>query len=201
LLATPAVDVVVRDLGPADWPEVAEIYRDGIRSGATFATEAPAWGAWDSEHTLRLVAVASGEVVGWAALSPVSPRHVYRGVARSGVYVAARMRGRGIGRALMEELVARSEREGVWTLEASVFPENEASLKLHLAVGFRVVGVRERIGLLHGVWRDTLLLERRSRGVPSLTPTHPGVSDTVDAKDARLRADSAPDAGPGAAAP
>ena len=162
MLATPTAAVVIRDLGPEDWPDVAEIYRDGIRSGATFATDAPSWEAWDAAHTLRLVAVTGGEVAGWAALSPVSRRHVYRGVARSGVYVATKARGRGIGRGLMEELIARSEREGVWTIEASVFPENEASLRLHQALGFRVVGVRERIGERDGVWRDTILLERRS---------------------------------------
>jgi L-amino acid N-acyltransferase YncA len=162
LLGATAARVVIRDLGPGDWPEVAEIYREGIRSGATFATDAPSWDEWDAAHTLRLVAVVDGEVAGWAALSPVSSRHVYRGVARSGVYVAESRRGQGIGRALMEELVARSEREGIWTIEASLFPENEASLRLHEAVGFRVVGVRERIGKRDGVWRDTILLERRS---------------------------------------
>jgi phosphinothricin acetyltransferase len=165
LLAAAAVGVLIRDLRPKDWPEVVEIYREGIRSGATFATEAPSWEEWDRAHTLRLVAVADGEVVGWAALSPVSPRAVYRGVARSGVYVAERSRGRGIGRALMEELVARAEGAGIWTVEASVFPENEESLRLHRAVGFRVVGVRERIGRREGVWRDTVLLERRSEAI------------------------------------
>jgi L-amino acid N-acyltransferase YncA len=194
LLAASATGVLVRDVGPDDWPEVVEIYRDGICSGATFATEAPSWEDWDAAHTLRLVAVANGEILGWVALSPVSQRHVYRGVARSGVYVAARARGLGIGRVLMEELVARSEREGIWTIEASVFPENEASLRLHRAVGFRVVGVRERIGERDGVWRDTLLLERRAGAVPSLAPTHPGASGTVAAEGARVRADSVPDA-------
>ena len=157
--------IALRDLRPGDWPEVARIYEQGIRDGATFATEAPSWPEWDAGHSLRLVAVAEDVVVGWAALSPVSPREVYRGVARSAVYVAETARGRGIGRALMEELIERAERDGIWALEASLFPENEASLRLHEAVGFRVVGTRERIGQRDGVWRDTVLLERRSRRV------------------------------------
>jgi phosphinothricin acetyltransferase len=160
-----ATRVEIRDLRPDDWPEVAAIYREGIRDGATFATEPPSWKAWDADHGLRLVAVTDGEVVGWAALSPVSSRHVYRGVARSAVYVAAKARGRGVGRALMDELIARSEREGIWTLEAGLFPENDASLALHLACGFRVVGIRERIGQRGGEWRDVLLLERRSKEI------------------------------------
>jgi phosphinothricin acetyltransferase len=155
----------IRDLRPGDWPEVAEIYRDGIRSAATFATEAPSWEAWDSTHTLRLVAAAGRDVLGWAALEPVSERHVYRGVARSAVYVRRVVHGQGIGRALMSELIERADRDGIWTIEASLFPENEASMRLHLGLGFRVVGVRERIGQRDGVWRDTVLLERRSEVV------------------------------------
>ena len=155
----------VRDLRPGDWPEVADIYREGIRSGATFATEAPAWDAWDSSHRLRLVAATGGDVLGWAALEPVSERHVYRGVVRSAVYVQEAVRGQGIGRALMSELIERAEAAGIWTIEASLFPENEASMRLHLGLGFRVVGVRERIGQRDGVWRDTVLLERRSEVV------------------------------------
>jgi L-amino acid N-acyltransferase YncA len=152
----------IRDLRPGDWPEVAQIFEEGIRTGGTFATDAPAWEAWDRAHTLRLVAEGDGRVVGWAALEPTSPREVYRGVARSSVYVTESARGVGIGHALMAELVARSEREGVWTIEAGMFPENEASLALHLSLGFRVVGIRERIGRRDGSWRDVLLLERRS---------------------------------------
>ena len=152
---------VVRDLRPEDWPEVAAIYEEGIRDGGTFATEAPSWEAWDAAHTLRLVAVEDDEVVGWAALAPTSARHVYRGVSRSAVYVTAKARGRGVGRSLMHELIARAEREGIWTIEAWMFPENEASVALHLACGFRVVGTRERIGQRDGVWRDVVVLERR----------------------------------------
>jgi L-amino acid N-acyltransferase YncA len=157
-----ATSVTVRDLRPSDWPEVAAIYREGIRDGGTFATEAPSWESWDAAHTLRLVAVADGEVVGWAAVAPTSTRRVYRGVVRSAVYVAATARGRGVGRSLMDVLIARAEREGIWTIEAWMFPENEASVGLHLACGFRVVGTRERIGQRDGAWRDVLVMERRA---------------------------------------
>jgi L-amino acid N-acyltransferase YncA len=157
-----ATAVEIRDLRPADWPEVAEIYREGIRAGATFATEPPSWESWSAAHSLRLVAASGGRVVGWAALEPVSQRYVYRGVARSAVYVAEDARGSGVGRSLMSELVERAEHEGIWTIEAGLFPENDPSLRLHLSLGFRVVGVRERLGQRHGVWRDVLLLERRS---------------------------------------
>jgi phosphinothricin acetyltransferase len=157
-----ATAVELRDLRPEDWPEVARIFEEGIRAGATFATEAPSWEAWDRAHTLRVVAETDGEIAGWAALEPVSTRHVYRGVARSKVYVTESLRGQGVGRALMSELIARAERRGVWTIEAGMFPENEASVALHRALGFRVVGVRERIGQRDGAWRDVLLLERRS---------------------------------------
>lgn len=157
----------VRDLRSEDWAAIRAIYEDGIRSGdATFETETPEWEAWDAAHTeLRLVAEREGAVVGWAALSPVSDRCVYQGVAEVSVYVAESARGAGIGRALLEELVARSEGGGIWTLQAGVFPENEASLRLHRACGFREVGVRERLGQIGGVWRDVLLLERRSEVV------------------------------------
>jgi phosphinothricin acetyltransferase len=157
-----ATAVEIRDLRPGDWPEVTRIFEEGIRSGSTFATEAPSWESWDETHTLRLVAEADGKVLGWAALEPVSTRHVYRGVARSAVYVTEFARSQGVGRALMNELIAGSERDGIWTIEAGMFPENDASLALHLSLGFRVIGVRERIGRRHGVWRDVLLLERRS---------------------------------------
>ncbi|HYA08481.1 MAG TPA: GNAT family N-acetyltransferase [Gaiellaceae bacterium] len=155
---------VVRDLWPDDWPQVAAAYADGIRTGnATFETDVPSWEDWDAAHLeLRLVAELDGVVAGWAALSPVSDRCCYRGVAELSVYVAAPAQGRGVGRMLLDELIARSEAAGVWTLQAGVFPENEASLALHTACGFRVVGVRERLGELNGVWRDVVMLERRS---------------------------------------
>jgi phosphinothricin acetyltransferase len=156
-------EVIVRDLTPDDWPAVRAIYEDGIRSGATFETEAPSWEAWDASHTeLRLVAEHDGEVVGWAALSPTSDRCCYRGVGEVSVYVGEAARGSGVGRLLLEELVERSEQAGYWTLNAGLFPENEVSLRLHEACGFRLIGVRERLGQLDGVWRDTIWLERRS---------------------------------------
>jgi L-amino acid N-acyltransferase YncA len=152
----------------ADWPFVRAIYLEGVATGnATFETEAPDWPAWDAAHRpdCRLVARAGGVPIGWAALSPVSRRRVYRGVAEVTVYVAAQARGHGAGKALLHALVAASEEAGIWTLQASIFPENEASLALHLACGFRQVGYRERIGCLNGVWRHTVLLERRSQKV------------------------------------
>ena len=154
----------LRELRPDDWPAVREIYEDGIRAGdATFETEAPSWERWDEAHPeLRLVAERDGAVVGWAAVSPASSRHCYRGVGEVSVYVADEARGDGLGRALLDELVGRSEQAGYWTLTAGVFPENEASLRLHRACGFREVGVRERLGEVGGVWRDVVLLERRS---------------------------------------
>jgi L-amino acid N-acyltransferase YncA len=163
LLAATENGVRVRDLLPDDWPQVAAIYREGIRDGlASFETEVPSWEAWDASHTVRVVAETNGEIVGWAALGPVSARHCYRGVMEASVYVERDRRGRGIGRALMEELIAKGEAAGVWTIQTSVFPENDASLRLHHRVGFRVVGVRKRIAKRDGLWRDTVLLERRS---------------------------------------
>jgi L-amino acid N-acyltransferase YncA len=156
--------VTIRDLRPDDWPAVRTIYEEGIRSGdATFETETPSWERWDAAHPeLRIVAERVGSVVGWAALSPASARHCYRGVGEVSVYVAEEARGAGLGRTLLAELVGRSEQAGYWTLTAGVFLENEASIRLHEACGFREVGVRERLGELRGVWRDVVLLERRS---------------------------------------
>ncbi|MGH9494836.1 MAG: GNAT family N-acetyltransferase [Candidatus Sulfotelmatobacter sp.] len=154
------------------WPAVREIYGEGIATGnATFETELPGWSRWDSGHLqqCRLVAVQKSigqpdvpAVVGWAALSPVSTRLVYAGVAEVSVYVADKARGRGVGRLLLSALVSESEANGVWTLQAGIFPENFASIALHEKCGFRVVGRRQRIGNLNGLWRDVLLLERRS---------------------------------------
>jgi L-amino acid N-acyltransferase YncA len=158
------LSLTIRDLRPDDWPTVRAIYEEGIRGGdATFETETPSWERWDAAHPqLRLVAERDGSVVGWAALSPVSDRCCYEGVGEVSVYVAEVARGAGLGHALLAELVERSEQAGYWTLSAGVFPENEASVRLHESCGFREVGVRERLGELHGVWRDVLLLERRS---------------------------------------
>jgi phosphinothricin acetyltransferase len=154
----------VRDLLPLDWEEVAAIYAEGIATGvASFETAPPSWEAWDAAHTdIRVVAESGGRVAGWCALSPTSDRHCYRGVAEESVYVASWAQGRGVGRALLDEVIARSESAGIWTLQAGIFPENKPSLRLHLWCGFRLVGVRERLGESEGVWRDVLLLERRS---------------------------------------
>jgi phosphinothricin acetyltransferase len=160
------MDVIVEDMKPADWPRVRAIYLEGIATGqATFERDAPEWAAWDAARLSapRLVARVVGEVAGWAALSPVSARAVYAGVAEVGIYIGAAHRGLGVGRTLLTALIAAAERGGIWTLQAGIFPENEASLRLHKACGFRAVGRRERIGQMQGVWRDTLLLERRSR--------------------------------------
>jgi phosphinothricin acetyltransferase len=154
-----------RNLRPQDWPDVLRIYEEGMLTGnATFETQLPSWEAWDAGHLAehRLVVTLDDEVVGWAALSPYSDRACYRGVAEESIYVAERVRGLGFGRQLLGALVASAEAAGIWTLQAGIFPENEASIALHVALGFRVVGVRERLGRSHGVWRDVVLLERRS---------------------------------------
>ena len=147
------------------WPQVRAIYTEGIAGGhATLETTAPDWAAWDAEHLAdcRLVALDDGQVAGWAALSAISERCVYGGVAEVSVYVAAAHAGRGIGSALLGALVAASEAARLWTLQAGIFPENEASIALHRKHGFRHVGTRERLGQMNGVWRDVALLERRS---------------------------------------
>ena len=149
----------------SDWPEVRAIYTEGIATRqATFETQAPSWEAWDTAHlsSARLVARQDKSLVGWAALSPVSARQVYAGVAEVSVYVAQSQRGVGLGRYLLEALIAASEANGIWSLQAVMFPENFASVALHRSCGFRDVGRRERIASLWGVWRDTILMERRS---------------------------------------
>jgi L-amino acid N-acyltransferase YncA len=154
-----------RDLRPQDWLDVVRIYEEGMLTGnATFETQLPSWEAWDAAHLVehRLVATLDDEVVGWAALSPYSDRECYRGVAEESIYIAERARGLGLGRRLLGALIASAEAAGIWTLQAGIFPENEASIALHVALGFRVVGVRERLGRSRGVWRDVVLLERRS---------------------------------------
>jgi len=151
-----------------DWPAVREIYAEGIATGnATFATVLPEWEQWNKAHRqdCRLIARSGDRVLGWAALSPASTRAVYAGVAEVSVYIAAQARGRCVGRSLLEALIAESEKAGIWTLQAGIFPENVASIRLHKSCGFREVGERQRISQLAGVWRNVLLLERRSSRV------------------------------------
>jgi phosphinothricin acetyltransferase len=152
----------------ADWPAVREIYQEGIDTGnATFQTAAPEWPEWDASHLRhsRLVARHEGAIGGWAALSAVSRRECYAGVAEVSIYIAGAHRGQGLGRRLLAALIAESEQHGIWTLQAGIFPENATSIALHERLGFRRIGVRERIGQRDGRWRDTVLLERRSKVV------------------------------------
>lgn len=157
--------VDIRAMRPGDWSEVHAIYAEGIATGdATFETEPPSWEEFDRgrfRHA-RLVAVEDDSIVGWTTLAATSTRVCYSGVAEHSLYVAERARGRGVGRALLAKLVAAADEADIWTIQTSIFPENTASLALHEKVGFRVVGRRERIAQLRGIWRDTILLERRS---------------------------------------
>lgn len=156
--------VTIRAMKPEDWDRVAAIYEEGIATGqATFETEVPSPDEWDRKHHehSRFVAEREGLVVGWGALSPVSPRRAYAGVAEVSVYVAPNAARTGIGSMLMEKLIESARREGIWTLQSSTFPENAASIRLQEAHGFRLVGRRERIAMHHGLWRDTVLLELR----------------------------------------
>jgi L-amino acid N-acyltransferase YncA len=157
--------ITIAPLEHKHWFGVAHVYEDGIATrNATFETEVPTWEAWDSSHLAehRFVALRDGEVIGWVAVSPVSARCVYAGVVENSVYVAESARGQGVGRGLLEELINSTEAAGIWTIQAGMFPENEGSIRLHEAVGFEEVGTHERLGKLDGVWRDVLLLERRS---------------------------------------
>ena len=157
--------MAIRDLLPADWDSVAQIYGEGIASGlATFETSVPTWDDFHASRLAspRLVASEGETILGWAALSPISKRACYAGVTEFSIYLASTAKGRGIGSALLAELIARSEREGIWTLQGSIFPENTASIRLVEKFGFRYVGRRERIAWHRGAWRDTVIYERRS---------------------------------------
>jgi phosphinothricin acetyltransferase len=160
-----APKVTVEPLRPEHWPAVAAIYGSGITTGnATFETEVPTWDQWDARHLSehRFVALRHQAVVGWVAVGPVSDRCVYGGVVENSVYVGEEARGQGVGMLLLEQLIRSTEASGIWTIQTGIFPENEASVRLHERAGFEVVGRRKRLGKLHGVWRDVLLLERRS---------------------------------------
>lgn len=154
--------LLIHNMVKEDWEQVCSIYLEGIHTGhATFQKEAPTWEEWDSGHLVecRLVAREGSNILGWAALSPVSSRCVYSGVAEVSIYVSQTYRGKGIGSALLNSLIHSSEKHGYWTLQAGIFPENKASIQLHKKFGFREVGRRERIGKLNGVWRDVIFLK------------------------------------------
>jgi len=152
----------------SDWSAISRIYAEGIATGfATFETEIPNYETWDTAHmeTCRIVALENKNILGWAALSPVSTRCVYGGVAEVSVYVGKKARGQGVGKLLMKTLIDKSEKDGIWTLQSGIFPENKGSIKLHEQMGFRYIGKRERVGKLNEVWKDNLLFERRSEVV------------------------------------
>ncbi|MBK9632731.1 MAG: N-acetyltransferase [Saprospiraceae bacterium] len=159
------MELSYRPILKEDWLTVAEIYKEGMDTGnATFQQQVPSWDEWDQGHlkSCRILAINNQKIAGWAALSPVSGRCVYAGVAELSVYVSESFRGLKIGSRLLEKLISESEAEEIWTLQAGIFPENISSLKIHHQFGFRTIGYREKIGKMNGVWRDVLLLERRS---------------------------------------
>lgn len=160
--------IVFDAIQPTDWQTVKTIYEEGIDTGnATFQHSAPDWKEWNTSHlqTCRIIAKEDNIILGWAALTPVSGRCVYAGVAEVSVYIGAKARGHGLGKQLLEKLVDESEMNNIWTLQAGIFPENIASIKIHEACGFRILGRREKIGKMNGTWRDTVLMERRSKKI------------------------------------
>ena len=157
--------ITITTMLPQHWGAVKTIYEEGIATGnATFQTAAPGWQEWDNAHvkTCRIIATENNEVLGWAALTPVSGRCVYAGVAEVSVYVATNARGKNIGSLLLKELITQSEQNGIWTLQSGIFPENKASISIHEKCGFRIIGFRERIGKMGNIWRDNVFMERRS---------------------------------------
>ncbi len=160
--------MLIREMKASDWGQVSQIYAEGIATGfATFEQEIPTYENWNQAHLTqcRLVAEESNNILGWAALSPVSSRCVYGGIGEVSVYIGAENQGKGIGKLLLERLIIESEDAGLWTIQSGIFPENKASIHLHEKVGFRYIGKRERVGKLHGQWKDNLLFERRSNKV------------------------------------
>jgi L-amino acid N-acyltransferase YncA len=156
----------IKPIQENDYSAIVEIYLQGIATGhATFQTEAPEWDAWDKSHLsfCRLAAFENDEMLAWAALSPVSSRCVYGGVAEVSIYVASSARGKGIGKILFAQLIKESEENSLWTLQSGIFPENIDSIKLHEDMGFRKIGFREKIGNMKGEWRDNVIMERRSK--------------------------------------
>jgi len=158
----------VREMNASDWEGVSQIYAQGIATGfATFEQTIPSYESWNQAHVeqCRLIAEENGEILGWAALSPVSSRCVYGGVGEVSVYIRAESRGKGVGKLLLKQLISKSEKAGFWTIQSGVFPENEASIHLHKKVGFRFIGKRERVGKIKGIWKDNLLFEKRSETI------------------------------------
>ena len=160
------MDFIIEKMKDEDWAAVKDIYQEGIATGdATFETDVPSWKEWDSTHLrkCRLIAGNAGQIIGWVALSPVSNRCVYQGVAEVSLYVKSSARGQGVGKALLKAAIEESEGIGIWTLQSGTFPENAASIALQKACSFRKVGRRERIGQMNSIWRDVILMERRSK--------------------------------------
>jgi L-amino acid N-acyltransferase YncA len=160
--------IIFRPMIKTDWPQIAEIYKQGIETGnATFETQVPSWEKWDSSHiqSCRIVAQIEDNIVGWAALVPVSTRKVYSGVGEVSIYISNKYQGLKIGSSLLRQLIDESEKNGFWTLQAGIFPENKSSLRIHESNSFRIVGFREKIGQMNEIWRDTVLLERRSKNI------------------------------------
>ncbi len=156
----------IKSFSETDWPEIATIYKEGIDTGiATFETEVPSWETWNDSHikSCRLKAVLDDKIVGWAALSPTSKREVYKGVAEVSIYITSKYRNLGIGKLLLSKLIEESEKEGFWTLQAGVFSQNITSITLHISLGFREIGYREKVGKLNDIWYDNTILERRSK--------------------------------------
>ena len=156
------------DLLTEHWESVKKIYEDGIATGnATFQTSAPTWEEWNQAHIPipRLIAIENDEILGWSALTPLSGRCVYAGVAEVSIYIGSIARGKGIGKQLLNQLIEESEKQNIWTLQSGIFPENKASIALHLSAGFRIIGIREKIGMMDGKWRDIVLLEKRSHTI------------------------------------
>lgn len=163
-----STDIAITNFTKENWPIISEIYRQGIATGtATFETQIPSWEQWDAAHitSCRFKAEMNNEITGWAALSPVSKREVYRGVAEVSIYIASNFRKLGIGKLLLQHLIKASEAEGFWTLQAGIFSQNKASIALHKILGFREIGFREKVAKLHDIWYDNTLLERRSKKI------------------------------------
>lgn len=159
------INVLIKPMTRDSWEEVARIYESGIATkNSTFQTTAPDWDSWDNAHRkdCRLIALIDNKIIGWAALSPVSSRCVYAGVAEVSVYIDIQYRGKGIGTELMKSLINESELNGIWSLQAGIFPENTGSIKLHHQNGFRTIGIKHRVGKMDNTWRDVVMLERRS---------------------------------------